>query len=142
MPIIKVTCKILQIVKIEQRLFFTKSSNLSLITTNFYYLSLKKKLFSIFFAFAIFKEIQSSTKIRIFVGIKYKFIYGIFRSYHIQVKVMRTSNIMGGGKTLINNFFLHLGAVHIFQTSIFVTPSTFVSYFSFLWKAYLKNYLF
>ena len=133
LPFFKVTCKILQIVKFEERLFFPKSSNLSLITTNFYYLSLKKKLFSIFFAFAIFKEIQSSTKIRIFVGIKYKFIYDIFRSYHIQVKVKQKSNIMGVGKTLINNFFWHLGAFHIFQTSIFVTLSTFVSFFLFSW---------
>ena len=114
LPIIKVPCKILQIVKDEQRLiFFTKSSNLSLIIINFYYLTLKTSTFQYFFAFTIFKEIQSGTKIRIFVGIKYKFIYDIFRSYHTQVKVMQKSNILRDGKILIDNFFYHLWAIHI-----------------------------
>ena len=107
LPIIKVAFKILQIIKIEQSLFFfNKSSNLSPILTNFYYPSLKKRYFSIFFAFTIFKEIQSGTKIRIFVGIKYNFIYDIIRSYYTQVKVIRKSNIMRGGKILIDQFFL------------------------------------
>ena len=107
LPIIKVAFKILQIIKIEQSLFFfTKSSNLSPILTNFYYPSLEKKYFSIFFAFTIFKEIQSGTKIRIFVGIKYNLIYDIVRSYYTQVKVIRKSNIMRGGKILIDQIFL------------------------------------
>ena len=107
LPIIKVAFKILQIIKIEQSLFFfNKSSNLSPILTNFYYPSLKKRYFSIFFAFTIFKEIQSGTKIRIFVGIKYNLIYDIVRSYYTQVKVIRKSNIMRGGKILIDQIFL------------------------------------
>ena len=107
LPIIKVAFKILQIIKIEQSLFFfNKSSNLSPILTNFYYPSLKKRYFSIFFAFTIFEEIQSGTKIRIFVGIKYNLIYDIVRSYYTQVKVIRKSNIMRGGKILIDQIFL------------------------------------
>ena len=107
LPIIKVAFKILQIIKIEQSLyFFNKSINLSPILTNFYYPSLKKRYFSIFFAFTIFKEIQSGTKIRIFVGIKYNLIYDIVRSYYTQVKVIRKSNIMRGGKILIDQIFL------------------------------------
>ena len=106
MPIIKVACKILQITKNEQSLFFTKSSNLSPILTNFYHLSLKKYYFSTFFALTIFKEIQSGTKIWIFVGIKYNLIYDIVRSYYTQIKVIWKSNIMRGGKILIDLIFL------------------------------------
>ena len=99
--------------KISKVVFFTNSSNLYPIITNFYCLSLKKSIFKFFVDFTIFKEIQSGTKIRIFVGIKYRFIYYIFRSYHIHVKVMRKSNIMRGGKILIVLIFLYLRTNHI-----------------------------
>ena len=64
LPIIKVAFKILQIIKIEQSLFFfNKSSNLSPILTIFYYPSLKKGTFQYFLLSQYLKKFKVAPKL-------------------------------------------------------------------------------